>query len=272
MLLDLFRLDGKTAIVTGAGKGIGAGIAEDFAQVGAKVACLARTEDDLNAVVRRIERSGGAALAVPCDVTDSAQVERAVARTLDALGGVDVLVNNAGAAGPGFGPVEQVDVDAFDKTLRINLSSAYAMVHHCARALRRSGGAVVNISSAMSWLGDPCFAAYAAAKAGMNQMTRVLAQELAPAVRVNCIAPGAVETPGSAAMLRDPQSRATAEFWIPAGRIGQPRDISLAALYFASAASRFVSGKTLEVDGGLAPLSGGAIETRAAQRKAKRPG
>ena len=267
MLLDLFRLDGKVAIVTGAGKGIGAGIAAGLAEVGATVACLARTESDLDDVVGRIEADGGQAVAVPCDVTDSAQMASATAHVLDTLGSIDVLVNNAGAAGPGFGPVEQVDMAAFEKTLRINLSSAYAMIHHCAKALRRDGGAVVNISSAMSWLADPYFAAYAAAKAGMNQMTRVLAQELAPSVRVNCIVPGAVETPGSAAMLRDPEARATVAFWIPAGRIGQPRDIASATLYFASAASSFVSGKTLEVDGGLGPLSGGTIETRVAQKK-----
>ncbi len=266
MLLDCFRLDGKVAIVTGAGKGIGAGIAAAFAEVGATVVCLARTQSDLDTVVGDIERGGGKALALVCDVTDEQQMQRAVEQTLDTFGDIDVLVNNAGAAGPGWGPVEKVGMAAFEATLRINLSSAYAMIHLCAAPLRRRQGTVVNISSAMSWLGDPYLTAYAAAKAGMNQMTRVLSQELAPAVRVNCVAPGAVETPGVAMMIHDDKSRASAAFWIPADRIGQPRDIALAALYFASPASSFVSGKTLEVDGGIAPLSGGAVETRFAQK------
>ncbi len=121
---------------------------------------------------------------------------------------------------------------------------------------------IVNVSSAMSWMVDKNFAAYAAAKAGLDQMTRVLAYELAPTIRVNGIAPGAIETPATAFITSNEQRLAETERWIPQGRLGQPLDIALAALYLSSPAAGFVSGKILEVDGGMAALPGSAIQAR----------
>ena len=156
-----------------------------------------------------------------------------------------------------------VDRSRFDHTLDINLSSAYSLTHLTLPLLRAADQAtIVNISSALAWMVDSRFAAYGAAKAGMEQMTRILAYELAPDIRVNAIAPGAIETPSTAFITANPDMLESTVRWIPQGRMGQPLDIALAALYLASPASGFVSGKVLEVDGGMAALPGSAIESK----------
>lgn len=261
MLLDAFRLDGKVAIVTGAGKGIGKCIAESFAEMGAKLVCAARSEDEIEATAAQVRKIGSEALAVPCDVTEQDQLSNLVEKTLSTFGGIDIIINNAGAPGRGWGTLEEIDMEAFDHTLRLNLSSAYTLVHLSLEALRASPAAsIVNVSSAMAWMVDKDFSAYSAAKAGLNQMTRVLAYELAPTVRVNAISPGAIDTPATDFITRNPKRMANTERWIPAKRIGQPRDVALGALYLASSASAFVSGKILEIDGGLQAIPGGAIQ------------
>lgn len=263
MLTDFFSLNGKAALVTGAGKGIGARIVTAFAEMGADIILVARTESDLERVASDVRDLGQNAYVYPCDLTDESQIKGLVASLQKEIEGLDILVNNAGAPGKGFGSLATVDKRRFEHTLDINLSAAYSLIHHMLPLLQLPKQAsIVNISSAMSWMVDSQMAAYAAAKAGLDQMTRVLAYELSPDIRVNGIAPGAIETPATAFITQDPQRLEETVRWIPQGRLGQTDDIALAALYLASSASGFVSGKILEVDGGMAALPGSAIQSR----------
>ena len=187
---------------------------------------------------------------MPTDVTDAAQVERLVDETLRAFGGVDVLVNNAGGTMPGAAlALSQKD---FEAAFHFNVGAAFLLtrlvVPHMAA---RGGGAVVNISSAMSHLVDPGFVAYGTAKAALSHMTRLLACEFAPRVRVNALAVGATETEALGMFLRAaPELRAQMEALTPMARLGTPEDVALAVLYLASPASSWVTGKIFEIDGG----------------------
>jgi 7-alpha-hydroxysteroid dehydrogenase len=267
MVLDAFRLDNKVAIVTGAGKGIGKDIAISFGEMGASVVCVARSIEDIEDTAKQIRSFGSSALAVVCDVTKEDQLKNLVDQVLKKFKGIDILINNAGAPGRGWGPIEEVDMSRFEHTLRINLTSAYTLTHLCTPALRDSGGSIVNVSSALSWMVDKNFSSYAAAKAGMNQMTKVMSYELSPGVRVNAVAPGAIETPSMEYMTSNPKRKAEAERWIPLQRLGQPRDIALGVLYLASPASEFVSGKILEIDGGMQAIPGTAIQEIIAKKQ-----
>jgi 7-alpha-hydroxysteroid dehydrogenase len=249
LITDYFSLEGKRALITGAGKGIGARIATAFAEMGADVALLARTQSDLDAVAREVRALGVV-----------------VRELLDSWGSLDILINNAGAPGQGYGSLKKVDKARFENTLDINLTSAYTLTHLALPLLKAAPkGSIVNVSSALGWMVDRNFAAYGAAKAGMDQMTRILAYELAPGIRVNGIAPGAIETPSTAFITQNEDMYNATVRWIPQGRLGKPDDIALAALYLASNASGFVSGKILEVDGGMAALPGTAIEANIAR-------
>jgi len=263
MLLDAFRLDGQTAIITGAGKGIGKCVAESFAEMGANVVCVARSIADVEETASNARALGVKALAVSCDVTKEDQLINLVKETVDTFGGIDILINNAGAPGKGYGSLHEVDMRRFEHTVRINLTSAYALTHLCLPHLQQSAKAsIVNVSSALSWMVDKNFAAYGAAKAGMNQMTRIMSYELAPKIRVNAVAPGAVETPSTAFITSTDAMREETERWIPLKRMGQPTDLAMAVLYMASDASAFITGKILEVDGGMQALPGSAIQSQ----------
>jgi 7-alpha-hydroxysteroid dehydrogenase len=263
VITDYFRLEGKKALITGAGKGIGARIATAFAEMGADVALIARTESDLDSVASEVTNLGREALTFACDVTDESALEEVVESLTNHWGSLDILVNNAGAPGQGYGSLKKVTKARFVNTLDINLTSAYTLTHLALPLLQTSPSAsIVNVSSALGWMVDKNFAAYGAAKAGMDQMTRILAYELAPNIRVNGIAPGAIETPSTAFITQNEDVYNATVRWIPQGRLGQPDDIALAALYLASSAAGFVSGKVIEVDGGMAALPGTAIEAK----------
>ncbi|MEI8264829.1 MAG: glucose 1-dehydrogenase [Betaproteobacteria bacterium] len=248
-LSESFSLAGRVAIVTGAGKGIGRACALALAQAGADVALAARTAADLKAVASEIRALGCRALVVPTDVSDEAALDTLVARALADLGPVSLLVNNAGGAGPN--DPRKMRGEDFSRVLAWNVTPAYLLIQKTAAAMRQAGGgAVVNISSAAARYAQKRFSAYGAAKAALNQMTRNLAQDYAPHIRINAIEPGTIETDALAPFLT-PERRERLERSTPLGRLGQPEDVAAAALFLLSPASSWITGKVLGVDGGV---------------------
>jgi len=248
MLLDRFRLDGRTAVVTGAGRGIGAGIAVALAEAGADVVCAARTPEQLEETAGRIRALGRRALTVPCDVMERTQLDTLVARTLERFGRIDVLVNNAGGYPPM--PALHTSEQAFDEAFRFNVTTAFVLSRLVIPHMRDGeGGSIVNISSAAGRIVRGGFVAYGTAKAALSFMSRQLAAEFAPKVRVNALALGAIVTSALAPFLTD-EIRGRMEALTPMKRLGTVEDAAIAALYLASPASSWVTGKVFEIDGG----------------------
>ena len=247
-LMDRFRLSDKVAVITGGGRGIGQGIALAFAELGAHVVCAARTEKEIEATAERARRYGVRALAVRCDVTDAAQIEHVVRTTMAEFGRIDLLVNNAG----GFPPMSFLDTEpsSWEWCVRFNLTSAFLMTRHCLpHMLAGDGGAILNISSAAGRIIRSGFVAYGTVKAALSFMTKQLAAEFAPRVRVNALAVGAVQTSALMPFLTD-DLRKQMEEMTPMRRLGTVEDIALAALWLCSPAGGWVTGKVVEVDGG----------------------
>jgi 7-alpha-hydroxysteroid dehydrogenase len=247
-LLDRFRLDGKLAIVTGAGRGIGQGCALAFAEMGADVVCAARTREQIEDTAARVRALGRRALAVPCDVMKSSDLEHLVERAQQEFGRIDIVVNNAGGSPPK--PMLETSERMFEQAFHFNVTTAFMLTRFAVPAMRaKGGGAVVNISSAAGRLVQPNFAAYGTAKAALSFLTKNLGAELAPDVRVNAIAVGSVATSALLPWL-DERTRMAMEEQTPLKRLGEVEDIALMALYLASPASSWVTGKVFEVDGG----------------------
>ena len=245
----LFSLEGRVAIVTGAGKGIGRACALMLARAGADVALAARTAGDLDAVASEIRSMGRRAIGVPTDVNDDAALDALVERTVAEFGAVHVLVNNAGGAGPNN--PRRMTGGELASVLSWNVVPAYVLTQKCVPAMTAAGGgAVVNISSTAARYAQKGFSAYGAAKAALNQLTRNLAQDFGPAVRVNAVEPGTIMTDALAPFLTD-ERRGRMEQTTPMGRLGQPDDIAAAVLFLASPASAWITGKVLGVDGGV---------------------
>jgi 7-alpha-hydroxysteroid dehydrogenase len=249
-VLDRFRLDGRVAIVTGAGQGIGAGSALALAEAGADVALAARTEADLEVVAAKVRALGRRAVVAPTDVTDGEALAALVEKTVSELGRVDVLVNNAGGWDPR--PIMHTSVRAMEGAFKFNVVAAFTLTQLCVPHMVEAGsGSIVNISSRAASMVQPCFVAYATAKAALSMMTRAMAPELAPKVRVNAIEVGGVETQALSHVLTDDSVRRQLEDNTPMHRVGQAEDIAAAVLYLASDAASWVTGKIFEVDGGV---------------------
>lgn len=252
-LLDRFSLQGRVAIVTGAGKGIGAAIARGFAEAGASVVLAARTASDLEALAAEISAPGREALCVPTDVLDFDQLEALVTATLEHFGRVDVLVNNAGGFPPK--PMLQTSAREFEAAMRFNVTSAFELSRLCAPHLAERGeGCILNISSIAGDKPTPCFSAYGTAKGALSLLTRELAQEFAPRVRVNAIAVGSTRTDALSTVLTE-EVEQTMVALTPMGRLGEVEDIALGALYLCSSAASYVTGDILGINGGLERLN-----------------
>jgi NAD(P)-dependent dehydrogenase (short-subunit alcohol dehydrogenase family) len=240
-------LDGRTALVTGAGRGLGRGIAVALAAAGARVVLISRTVDEIESAASEIRAAGGEAVAVPCDVLDLQQFEA----VLDGVGVVDVLVNNAGTNDPM--PLGEVTPAVYDKIFDLNVRSAYfitkAVVARMVAAGRR--GSVITVSSQMGHVGAANRSVYCAAKHAVEGMTKALAVELGPhGIRVNTVAPGYVETPLTAPYFADEEFRADTMRRIPLGRLGLVAEVAAAVVYLADPAAAFVTGASLAIDGG----------------------
>jgi 7-alpha-hydroxysteroid dehydrogenase len=248
--LDAFRLDGKVAIVTGAGRGIGASIARTFADAGANIVLTARTKEQLDEVAADVRAMGREALVIPADVNDNDVLEEIVARTMTDFGRIDVVVNNAGGTMPR--PFLDTSPGFFERSFHFNVTTAFVLSKAATPHLLASGaGSIVNISSAIGRLRDRGFVAYGTAKAALSHMTRLTAADLAPKVRVNAIAVGSIATSALEIVLDNPEIHDEMVRRTPLKRLGQPEDIALCALYLASPAGSFVTGKLFEIDGGL---------------------
>jgi 7-alpha-hydroxysteroid dehydrogenase len=249
-VLDAFRLDGKTALITGAGKGIGAATAIALAEAGADVVLTARTAADLDAVAAEVRARGRRAATSAGDVNDLDHLERVVDVAVDELGGVDIVVSNAGAARSR--PFVDTRAQDLEAAFHFNVSVAFELTRLALPHLLRSGeGAVVTMASMAGVNATRGSLAHSLSKAALIQLTRLMAAELAPRVRVNAVLPGAVET-ASLQGFADAETRATMAARTRMRRNGTPADIAHAVLYLASPASSWVTGRLLEVDG-LAP-------------------
>ena len=247
------RLSGRRVLVTGSSKGIGRGIALRMAREGADVVINYRTDpqgaEEALADVTALGRRG---VLVQADLGSVADVNMLIAKSVDALGGLDVLVNNAGIERhDAFWDVKEADFDAvLDVNLKGVFFAAQAFVRHCRAAGR--GGKIINISSVHEDLAFPNFAAYCASKGALRMLARTLAVELGPSgITINNIAPGAIETPINTKLLNDPVKLAALTGQIPLGRLGQPGDVAGLAVFLASADSDYATGSTYFVDGGL---------------------
>jgi 7-alpha-hydroxysteroid dehydrogenase len=249
-ILERFRLDGKVALVTGAGRGIGRASAIGLAEAGADVVVTARTAEQVEEVAEQIRSLGRRAEAVPFDVMEIDRLGELVEVACDRLGGIDLLVNNAGGSAPKA--FLDTSVRSFEKAFTFNVTTAFELTRVAVPAmLERGAGSVVNISSAAGRLPNRGFVAYGVAKAALSHLTRQLATDLSPRIRVNGIAVGSVETSALETVLTDDSIRELMESSTPLKRLGQPEDIAAAVVYLCSPAGSYLTGKLLEVDGGL---------------------
>ncbi|MEO5901034.1 MAG: glucose 1-dehydrogenase [Ilumatobacteraceae bacterium] len=248
-------LSGKVAIVTGAGSGIGRASAMRFAAEGASVVAVDIRGPKVDETVELIHREGGVAASCQADVAKGADVERMVAFAVETFGGLDALFNNAGTIRPGTA-VTLPEAD-WDLVMAVNVRSVFLGAKYAVPAMiARGGGTIVSTASVSGLGGDAASVAYSASKAAVINLTRSLAVDHARQnIRINCICPGAIDTPPVGRMLQDPEARKRSERAHPLGRIGQPEEIAAAAVWLCSSESSFVTGQAIVVDGGLTAQS-----------------
>ena len=248
MILERFRLTDRAAVVTGAGRGIGAATAIALAEAGADVVLCSRTETQLDEVASRVRAAGRKPVTVAADLTEPDAAAALVGTATEAFGRLDVVVNNVGGAMPrGF---LKTSTDDLEDAFSFNVSTAHALTHAATPHLLEQRGSVVNISSVMGRVSGRGYLAYGTAKAALAHYTELAAHDLAPRVRVNAIAPGAVATSALDVVLADDGLRGQIEQATPLGRIGTGEEIAAAVVFLASDAGSFVTGKVIEVDGG----------------------
>ncbi|SPM41020.1 NAD(P)-dependent dehydrogenase, short-chain alcohol dehydrogenase family [Mycobacterium numidiamassiliense] len=251
MILDRFRLDDKVAVITGAGRGLGAAIALAFAEAGADVLIASRTESQLEAVAEQVRATGRKAHIVTADLAHPEATAQLAGQAVEAFGKLDIVVNNVGGTMPNT--LLTTSTKDLKDAFTFNVATAHALTLAAVPLmLEHSGeGSIINITSTMGRLAGRGFAAYGTAKAALAHYTRLAALDLCPRIRVNAIAPGSILTSALDVVASNDELREPMEKVTPMRRLGDPVDIAAAAVYLASPAGNFLTGKTLEVDGGL---------------------
>lgn len=251
MGMELFDLTGRVALVTGSSRGLGMAIARGLAGAGAAIALNGRDEQRLAETVAAFRDEGHTAEGFAFDVTDAAQIDRGIGRIEDALGAIDVLVNNAGVQRRA--PLVEVDADTWQEVLAVNLTGVFLVGRRVVRGMiERRRGKIINVCSLMSEVGRRTIGPYTASKGGVKMLTKAMAVEWAPHnVQVNGIGPGYFATEMNRALIEDEQFNAWITARTPAGRWGRPEELVGAAVFLASPASDFVNGQILYVDGGI---------------------
>ena len=251
-ILDRFRLDGKTAIVTGASKGIGEAIAYALAEAGANVVVSSRKQEAVDEVARQLKAKGYEALAIAANTGDGDQLRALVEQAIQAFGGIDIIVNNA-AANPTFGPIEKTEPWAYDKIMEVNVKGPFEL---CRLALpemkKRGGGAVINISSVGGLSPEAQLGIYSVSKAALISLTKVLAKEWGQyGIRANAICPGLIKTKFSQALWSNEQIMKHLSAQLPLSRAGTVEEVAGLALLLASDAGSYCTGAVFTADGGL---------------------
>lgn len=251
MILDRFRLDDQVAVVTGAGRGLGAAIAVAFAEAGADVLIAARTRSQLEEVAAQVGAAGRRAHIVAADLAHAEDTAALAAAAVEAFGRLDIVVNNVGGSMPNA--LMSTSVKDLRDAFAFNVATAHALTTAAAPLMleHAGGGSIINITSTMGRLAGRGFAAYGTAKAALAHYTRLSALDLSPRIRVNAIAPGSILTSALDIVASNDELRTPMEQATPLRRLGDPSDIAAAAVYLASPAGSYLTGKTLEVDGGL---------------------
>lgn len=249
-MLDRFAMTDKVAVVTGAGRGIGAACAVGLAEAGADVVIAARSANQLEEVAGRVKAAGRRAVTVTADLSDLEAGAGLVDRAREDFGRLDLVVNNVGGSMPR--PFMDTSPGRLEQAFHFNVSTAHALLHAAVPLmLEGGGGSAVNISSAIGRLSGRGYLAYGTAKGALTHYTRLAAADLSPRIRVNAIAVGSVATSALDIVMQTDELRHALESATPLGRIGDPEDIAAAVVYLASDAGAYITGKILEVDGGI---------------------
>ena len=249
--MSMFSLEGKIALVTGAGRGIGRGIAEGLASQGATVICASRTRPELDAAVSAIEAAGGSAMALTMDMAEMDSIDAGVQGVIDAYGRIDILFNNAGMNVRQ--PIDEVTEEAYDHIMAVNLKGLYFLSQKVARHMRtRRQGKIINVGSLTTGYALAKVSVYTATKGAVGQLTKAQAVEFGPDnIQVNAICPGFVVTSLTEKLWADETMRAWGEDRVALGRLGTPQDMAGTVAFLASSASDYVTGQCIYIDGGF---------------------
>lgn len=248
----MFDLTGQVAIITGSSRGIGRSIAEQMARAGARVVISSRKAEPCETVAEAIRAAGGEAVAIPCNISDKTQLNALVDQTLATWGRLDILVCNA-AVNPYFGSMAEMPEEAYDKVMNCNVKSNFLLCNMAAHHMAANkNGSIIIVSSIGGNQGSATLAAYGISKAADFSLAKNLAIEWGPrGIRANCIAPGLIKTDFSRALWENPKLLKNVEDGTPVRRIGEPEDVGGVAVFLASRAAAYITGQTLNVDGGI---------------------